>query len=301
MDGSSAILSNRVGKGDNQFVGRRFRGWDKFVFAVLASTMLLMAFPIAAQEQAAPPVQDPPKTDASPQTGDKTQDKTKDKSQDKDQKDQQDQKDAPPPIDPSTGAGKNDRIFGVIPNYNTVVGATEIMPIRPAQKFKLAFSSLFDPYTYGIVTILALEDQAQGEPHEWGGGFKGFGRRYGASLTDQTIGPLMSTGLFPTLLHEDPRYFQLGKGGFKKRFAYSMERLVITRTDSGHRQFNYSEFLGNATATGLSNLYYPPSQRTVGGNLGVFASQVAVDALANFLKEFWPDMKRKLNKNKSGS
>jgi hypothetical protein len=266
--------------------------------------MFLLAFPLAAQEQAAaPPVQDPTKTDASQQTGtsqqtgDKTQDKSKDK--DKDQKDQQDQKDAPPPIDPSTGASKNDRIFGVIPNYNTVVGATEITPIRPAQKFKLAFSSLFDPYTYGIVTVLALEDQASGDPREWGGGFKGFGIRYAGSLADQTIGPLMSTGLFPTILHEDPRYFQLGKGGFKKRFAYSMERLVITRTDSGNRQFNYSEFLGNAAATGLSNIYYPPSHRTVGGNIGEFATQVAVDALANFLKEFWPDMKRRLHKQKN--
>jgi hypothetical protein len=285
---------------------RRFRGWDKFVFAAIAPAMLLFAFPLSAQQQTAPPpVQGPPKTDAnqqageSQQSGDKTQDKTKDKDKDKDKKDQQDQKDTPPPIDPSTGASKNDRIFGVIPNYNTVVGATEITPIRPAQKFKLAFSSVLDPYTYGIVSILALEDQARGDPSEWGGGFKGFGRRYAAALTDQTIGPVMSTGLFPTLLHEDPRYFQLGKGGFKKRFAYSMERLVITRTDSGHRQFNYSEFLGNATATAISNLYYPPSERTVGGNIGVFASQVAVDALANFLKEFWPDMKRKLRKQKN--
>ncbi len=269
-------------------MGRSFRGWDRFVFAVVAPAMLLLAFPLTAQEQAGtPPVQDPPKTDANRQTGDKYQDKT--------------QKDAPPPIDPSTGASKNDRIFGVIPNYNTVVGATEITPIRPAQKFKLAFSNLLDPYTYGIVTVLALEDQAEGDPREWGGGFKGFGRRYAASLTDQTIGPLMSTGVFPTLLHQDPRYFQLGKGGFKKRFAYSMERLVVTRTDSGQRQFNYSEFFGNAVATGLSNLYYPPSNRTAGGNISEFATQVGVDALGNFLKEFWPDMKRKLRGRKSGT
>jgi hypothetical protein len=78
-----------------------------------------------------------------------------------------------------------------------------------------------------------------------------------------------------------------------------MERLVVTRTDSGHAQFNYSEFIGNAAATGLSNLYYPAEERTVSGNLGQFATQVGVDALGNFLKEFWPDMKHKLHKGKS--
>jgi hypothetical protein len=77
-----------------------------------------------------------------------------------------------------------------------------------------------------------------------------------------------------------------------------MSRLVVTRTDSGHAQFNYSEFLGNAVASGLSNIYYPAEDRNLGGNLSRYATQIAVDALGNFLKEFWPDMKRKLTGKK---
>ncbi|MFZ0819682.1 MAG: hypothetical protein WAM91_06405 [Candidatus Acidiferrales bacterium] len=259
----------------------RIRGG--FVFELVLTALSLLAIPISAQQQAGtPPPQNPPTTDAST---------TADKSQ-------KDSKDPNALTGQQTGTQKNNRIFGIIPNHNTVEGAIDINPISPKEKFKLAFANLGDPYTYGIVGILAGESQAADDDNSWGQGMKGFGKRYAAALGDQTVGPLMSTGLFPSLLREDPRYFQLGKGGFKRRFKYSMSRLVITRTDSGHAQFNYSEFLGNAAATGLSNIYYPAEDRYVAGNLSRYATQIAVDALGNFLKEFWPDMKRKITGKK---
>jgi hypothetical protein len=262
---------------------RWYRNKREFVFGLVLAGLLLLAIPLSAQQQAgtAPP-QSPPTTDAST-TGDKSQ---------------KDPKDASAQTGPQTGTQKNNRIFGIIPNHNTVEGAIDIAPISSKEKFKLAFANLGDPYTYGIVGLLALESQAAADDNSWGQGMKGFGKRYAAALGDQTVGPFMSTGLFPSLLHEDPRYFQLGKGGFKRRFKYSMSRLVITRTDSGHAQFNYSEFLGNAVAAGLSNIYYPAEDRYAAGNLSRYAQQIAVDALGNFLKEFWPDMKRKLTGRK---
>jgi hypothetical protein len=107
---------------------------------------------------------------------------------------------------------------------------------------------------------------------------------------------MMTTAVFPTLFHQDPRYFQLGHGGFRRRFLYAMDRLVVTRTDSGQRQFNYSEFVGNATAVGLSNIYYPAEDRNLEGNLSRYGQQVAVDLLGNVLKEFWPDIKRRIHR-----
>ena len=66
------------------------------------------------------------------------------------------------------------------------------------------------------------------------------------------------------------------------------------RTDSGHRAFNYSEFLGNATAAGLSDLYSPRESRSLGDNAFTFAEQLSIDALSNELREFWPDIHRKV-------
>ena len=72
-----------------------------------------------------------------------------------------------------------------------------------------------------------------------------------------------------------------------------MSRLFITRTDSGRNQFNYSEVLGSATSLAISNAYYPDG-RSIGNNMGRYALQLGFDAASNVLKEFWPNLKRKL-------
>ena len=76
----------------------------------------------------------------------------------------------------------------------------------------------------------------------------------------------MTCAIYPSLLHEDPRYYQLGQGSFQRRFSYSLSRLFVTRTDSGHARFNYSESVGNATAAAISNIYHPAEDRTAARN-----------------------------------
>ena len=68
----------------------------------------------------------------------------------------------------------------------------------------------------------------------------------------------MTEAVFPTLLRQDPRFFQLGKGGFWKRTAYAVSRIFVTRTDSGHNQFNFSEILGSASGGRHLHLQLPP-------------------------------------------
>ena len=103
----------------------------------------------------------------------------------------------------------------------------------------------------------------------------------------------MTEGVFPTLLHQDPRYFRRREGTGRSRLSYAIGRLFITRTDSGKTQFNYSEVVGGATFLAISNAYYPDG-RSVGNNMGRYAVQLSFDAASNVLKEFWPDLKRKL-------
>jgi len=45
------------------------------------------------------------------------------------------------------------------------------------------------------------------------------------------------------VLHQDPRFFQLGKGGFWHRTGYAVSRIFVTRSDSGNSQFNTSEIV----------------------------------------------------------
>jgi hypothetical protein len=104
---------------------------------------------------------------------------------------------------------------------------------------------------------------------------------------------MMTEAIFPSLLREDPRYFRRGQGDKWSRMRYAATRIFITRTDAGRSRFNFSEVAGNATTVAISNAYYPDT-RTVADNVQKLSIQLATDMFSNVLKEFWPDIKRKL-------
>jgi hypothetical protein len=124
---------------------------------------------------------------------------------------------------------------------------------------------------------------------------KGYARRYGTALGDQIIGNMMTESFMPSLLHQDPRYFRIGRrrGGVMYRMGYAASRIFVSRTDSGGRQFNFSEWLGNGAAVAISNAYYPDT-RTVGDNIERLGIACATDAFSQVMKEFWPDVKHAL-------
>ena len=188
------------------------------------------------------------------------------------------------------------RIFGVLPNYRTAEDSCPFSPITPKQKFAIAAKDSFDYPVYFISGAFSALYQLDDQNPSFGQGLKGYGKRYGAAYGDQAIGNILAEGLFPTLLHEDPRYFRRGTGGKWGRTRYALTRVIVSRTDRGNWRFNYAEWLGNGTAAAISNLYYPSDTRNLNDNLEKWGVQVATDAFSNVLKEFWPDVKRKLHK-----
>jgi len=188
----------------------------------------------------------------------------------------------------------NDRIFEVMPNYGTVETAKSLPPLTSGQKYHLATASVFDYFTFPFNGVLAAIDQASNSPKSWGQGWGAYGKRYGASFADNGIGTYMTVAVFPSLLHEDPRYFQMAKGTFSHRAVHAVSRLFVVRTDSGDTRFNYSELVGNATAAAFSNVYHAPEDRTVGRNVQTLGFLFMWDGVSNELKEFWPDIRRKV-------
>ena len=187
------------------------------------------------------------------------------------------------------------RVFGVLPNYRTADGNTKYESITTRQKFKIGALDSFDKPVYVLAGFYAGIAHLQNSNPSFGQGAKGYANRYVRSLGDTMVGNLMTEAVFPSLLKEDPRYFLLGDNGrtTRQRLGYALTRVLITRTDSGGRRFNFSEFLGNGVSVALSNTYYPET-RTIHDNMNKLALQVGTDALSNVLKEFWPDIKRKM-------
>jgi len=192
-----------------------------------------------------------------------------------------------------TPPAKDDRIFDVMPNFETVEGVRSAPPISAGEKFKLTAEGAFDPFEFALAGVLAGVSQAENDQSTYGQGAAGYGKRYAEAFGNQAVSNFMSGAIFPSLLREDPRYFQAGTGTFRHRFCYALSRIFVTPTDAGHMQFNYSEFLGNAAGAGMANLYNSPDERTAANAAGNFGEQIAIDMMGNELKEFWPDIRRK--------
>ena len=189
-----------------------------------------------------------------------------------------------------------DRRFFALPDYLTVESRDPFEPLPAKLKFKLSARTMSDPITISFIGMIALMGQARNSNPSYGQGLRGYAKRYGTFYADTGISTLMTTSVFPTLLDQDPRYFQLGSGGIWHRAMYSVSRILVTRADNGDLQFNSSEIAGNAVAAGLSNTYHSPNQRTLGNTLSVWGSDIMLSAVCNVAKEFWPDLRRKLHK-----
>lgn len=184
-------------------------------------------------------------------------------------------------------------IFWLIPNYRSDESGDKIEPLMPRQKLKLAFDDSFDPTAFLVAGVFAASSMAQHQYH-FGQGAEGFAKYYGGAFADQAIGNMMTEALFPIALHQDPRYFTKAQGGFWKRTGYAISREVITRGDDGHNHFNTSELLGNAVAAGISNAYYPAADRSLANTANKWGQQIALDTAFNIMKEYWPDVRRKV-------
>jgi hypothetical protein len=216
-----------------------------------------------------------------------------------------------PPADKTKGAeGKtaapasgtsNDRLMFALPNFLTLENSAHVPPLTTGQKFRVVVRSSFDYVQLPWYGFLSGISQAENSEPGYGQGAAGYGKRFGAAAADGTIENFMTSAIFPSLFHEDPRYFQLGKGSFAHRAEYSVSRILITRSDSGHQQLNISEIFGSAMAAAISTYgYHPRADKTLANAGEVWGTEVSYDTLTIVLKEFWPDIRRKIRKKKNG-
>lgn len=201
---------------------------------------------------------------------------------------------------PDSSGGSKDRLFYTLPNFLTLENAANVPPLTVGQKFKLITRSSFDPVEFAWYGLIAAIGQANNSESAYGQGWGAYGKRYATSMADGVIEGYMTSGVLPAVLRQDPRYFVLGKGTFMHRTTYALSRLIIIRSDSGHSEFNASEIVGSAAAAAISTYgYHPENEKTVSNTASVWGTQVGYDAIAIVVKEFWPDIRRKIRKKRA--
>lgn len=187
---------------------------------------------------------------------------------------------------------QSQRILGVVPQFG-MTSRQNAPPLSTGQKFHLFVKSSFDPFEYAAAGLQAGLGQATNEFPGYGQGAAGYGKRYGASLADQVSSNFFANFVYPSLLKEDPRYFRLGEGSIKHRILYSLEQEFVTRTDKGGRSFNWSNVLGAFTSGGISNAYYPSTDRGFGLTVSRSSISLLYGAAGGLVDEFWTDIHHK--------
>jgi len=182
------------------------------------------------------------------------------------------------------------RILGIIPNFTAVSVDQKLPPQSPKEKLTGASQDSFDYSAFIYAGMLAGVAQAQNSFPEFRQGAAGYARYYWHTFADQADENYWVEFILPVALHQDARYYTLGRGGLAKRAAYSFSRVLITRTDAGHETFNASEIVGAGAAAGISNLYYPSQERDWTKTGQRWLMNVSLDSATFVFKEFWPDI-----------
>jgi hypothetical protein len=270
----------------------RLRLLSQVSFAAVLLIILPAASPAQAQQIQAParydhaPTPDDQAAAQQPTSSEKTPAK---QEPDKDDKDKA----------PVEGTSK-DRLFYALPNFLTVENARDIPPLTAGQKFRVVTRSSFDYVEFPWYGFLSGISQAENSESGYGQGAAGYGKRYGAAFADGTIENFWTSAILPSVLRQDPRFYQSGQGGFWHRTGYAISRIFVTRADSGGSQFNASEIFGSAIAASISTYsYHPHADKTLSNTASVWASQIGYDTLTIVVKEFWPDIRRKISRKKN--
>jgi hypothetical protein len=177
------------------------------------------------------------------------------------------------------------RVFGVFNNFYSSFD-WNAPPMMPRQKFRLAIRTAVDPVSFLITAGIAGAEQYRNVFPSFGGGWEGYGKRYAAAFAGHMSGEMFTRAIYPSIFHQDPRYFVMEKGSGKSRAWHAVSSTFVTRTDTGGHRFNYSEVLGDFSAGALAVAYYPPDERGVHVFLINGFGDIAGDAIDNLFREF---------------
>jgi Carboxypeptidase regulatory-like domain len=177
------------------------------------------------------------------------------------------------------------RVLGVFPNFYASY-IWNAAPLSTGQKFRLALKTTVDPISLAIPAVIAGVEQSQNSFSGYGQGVQGFSKRFGATSADSAISIMITDAILPTVLHQDPRYFYKGKGSVRSRAMYAVSTVFICKGDNGRWQPNYSNVLGNLATAGLSNAYYPSTDRGIHLTVDNWLVGTASGAVGALFQEF---------------
>ncbi len=172
--------------------------------------------------------------------------------------------------------------------FDKFVEAGEIAPrLTVGDKILIGMRGSVSPYAViGWISSATYSEAIDGSPY-YGQNGKDYLQRLGAASAKATSEDIFTNSVMAPLLHEDPRYYQLGRGHrFLARFGYSVTRVLVTKTDAGAPTVNYAVLGGNLAGSALTQVYYPPTSRGFGEVMKTFGTSLLGQGVGDVFQEF---------------
>jgi len=176
-----------------------------------------------------------------------------------------------------------------------IQGPEQHRPLGVSGKFRLAVANVSDPFSIVTTAVDSEFGDATDGHTKLRTGLAGFGQRFGSAMAGQATSEMFSTFLISSIFHQDPHYHRDPEAPTRRRIGKALAYVLVTRSDSGKRMFNFAEVLGTTSSSIVEGSFHPEWERGPGAAAGRIAISIGSDAAWNLMTEFLPDVARHLN------
>jgi hypothetical protein len=174
--------------------------------------------------------------------------------------------------------------------YQRFLDTKVVIPLSWQQKGYLALHQWSDPANFMTIAGVSAISTAANPDSAYGPGFKGWAKLTGVSLSQDATGEFFGTFVIPSLAHQDPRYFRMGKGSIPRRLGHAVSQTYVGNRDGGGRMPNYGVLITYPVASVISNLYVPGIEGDVRSTTKRVFIGYALEPTNNIVSEFVPDL-----------
>lgn len=174
--------------------------------------------------------------------------------------------------------------------------ASTYAPITGLQRWNWIVVGTIGPRSLGVGVLADIWQTGFNTPEEWGRGLSGITKRYLEREADVAISSTIEAGT-GALWGEDPRYIPSGRRGLWPRVRYALKTVMLAQRPDGHLAPAWGRYAGNTFNNVIENAWLPPSASTAGQTVLRSATGFLGRAGGNLFDEFWPDVRRRLEKH----
>lgn len=171
-------------------------------------------------------------------------------------------------------------------------GDIGFVPLRGGERVSLFFKGyLASPVNYLAMAASASASWIAGEPDGWGRTLGGYGQRAGNEFVLYTAEEALHD-VGDAALGLDPRYFPCRCSGLWRRSGNALKMTLLAYDGNGKLHLDLPRFAGDYGSSMLVTSWYPASYSPLVQGVRMGHVQIGLDAGANLLREFSPELKR---------